>query len=152
MLLPFTNSVQEQTYHQVANYLKSSMFKNSMRTLPDVPKFYLLYQESTLVEVEVLPWDIHPWEKSEMAIVRAYSYLTVGSGVEADLLQHLLAENRRMRFGAFQLDEAGQVLFAHSILGGENMDLLELQTCILSVAAIAANYSTDLSFGVIKQN
>jgi len=33
-----------------------------------------------------------------------------------------------MRFGAFQLGNANQVLFANSILGGENMDLMELQT------------------------
>jgi hypothetical protein len=43
------------------------------------------------------------------------------------------------------LDESGQVVFTHSILGGENMDLLELQTCILSVAAIAANYTSILA-------
>ena len=31
-------------------------------------------------------------------------------------------------------------MFAHTILGGEHMDLMELQTCILSVVTIADTY------------
>jgi hypothetical protein len=140
MSILFTHSAQELTYRKIVDYLASSLFKHSMRTRSDLPKFDLLYESATLIEVEVLPWDIHPWNESEMAIVKASSCVTIGSQSEAELMRYLLAENRKMRFGAFQIDEAGQVLFNHSILGGENMDLLELQTCILSVAAIATTY------------
>ena len=45
-----------------------------------------------------------------------------------------------MRFGSFHLDEAGQVVFSESVLGGEEMSLMELQTCILSVVTIADTY------------
>ena len=55
-------------------------------------------------------------------------------------MHFLLTENRRMRFGAFHLDDTDQILFAESVLGGDNMDLMELQTCILSVATIADTY------------
>jgi hypothetical protein len=140
MAISFVNHAQELTYNRTLDYLKSSMFKDSMHVLENEPKFNLLYKETTLIEVEVLPWEIHPWEDSELAIVRASSHITVGSTVDADLIQFLLSENRKMRFGAFQLDEAGQILFVHSILGGENMDLLELESCLLSVAAIATRY------------
>jgi len=140
MALTFVNHAQELTYQRVLDYLNTSMFKDSMHVLEDAPKFNLLYKETTLIEVEVLSWEIHPWEDSELAIVRASSHITVGSTVDADLIQFLLAENRKMRFGAFQLDEAGQILFVHSILGGENMDVLELESCLLSVAAIATRY------------
>lgn len=140
MAISFVNHAQELTYNRTLEYLQSSMFKDSMHVLEDEPKFNLLYKETTLIEVEVLPWEIHPWEDSELAIVRASSHITVGSTVDADLIQFLLSENRKMRFGAFQLDEAGQILFVHSILGGENMDLLELESCLLSVAAIATRY------------
>ena len=145
MAITFVNSAQELTYQHVLDYLKSSMFKDFMHVMEAAPKFNLLYKETTLVEVEVLPWETHPWEDSEVAIVRASSHLTVGSTVDAELIQFLLAENRKMRFGAFQLDEAGQILFVHSILGGENMDLLELESCILSVAAIATRYDDILT-------
>lgn len=141
MAISFTNQAQELAYQKVADYLASSLFRNSMRAYADAPRFDLLYNSSTLIEVEVLPWEIHPWENSELATVRAASHITVGNTTTLDVIRFLLSENRKMRFGAFQLDEVGQVVFADSILGGENLDLLELQTCILSVAAIASRYS-----------
>ncbi|NJN86310.1 MAG: YbjN domain-containing protein [Leptolyngbyaceae cyanobacterium SL_7_1] len=140
MPLSFSNHAQELTYTAVVNYLSNSLFKDSMRLLDDMPRIAVLYQNTTLIEIDVLAWEVHPWEASELAIVRASSMVTLGSGISAELVEYLLTENRRMRFGAFQLDEAGQAVFAHSILGGEEMDLMELQTCILSVATIAATY------------
>jgi hypothetical protein len=140
MPISFANAAQALTYQKVADYLTASLFKNALRVYEDIPKFDLFYQNTTLVEVEVLPWEIHPWDDAELSIVRASSCVTIGSHSNAELMQYLLAENRKMRFGAFQLDESGQILFTHSILGGEDMDLLELQTCILSVAAIATTY------------
>ncbi len=140
MPIPFANSVQELTYTKVADYLQTStLFQNALRVYPDQPKFDLLYG-SALIEVEVLPWEIHPWDAGDLATVRATSCVTIGSTLECDLMRFLLTENRRMRFGAFHLDDAGQVVFSESVLGGENMDLLELQTCILSVVTIADTY------------
>jgi hypothetical protein len=55
-------------------------------------------------------------------------------------MHFLLTKNRRMRFGAFHLDEVNQVLFAESVLGGENMDSREMQTCILPAVTIADTY------------
>jgi hypothetical protein len=140
MAIIFTNSVQQLTYRKVADYLStSSLFKDSMQAAVDLPEFNLTYG-SAQVEVEILAWEVHPWDTRELAIVRACSCVTVGSRINAETMQYLLRENRRMRFGAFQLGDANQVLFAHSVLGGENMDLMELQTCILSVVTIADTY------------
>ncbi|MDA0673839.1 MAG: YbjN domain-containing protein [Cyanobacteria bacterium] len=140
MALSFENPVQATTYQKVETYLKQShLFQNALRADPQLPKFDILYG-STLVEIEVLSWQDHPWQSADMAIVRATSCVTVGSSVNHDLMHFLLSENRRMRFGAFHLDEAGQVRFAESVLGGDNMDLRELQTCILAVVTIADTY------------
>ncbi|PSN13441.1 hypothetical protein C7293_15990 [filamentous cyanobacterium CCT1] len=140
MSLSFASNVQALTYTKVAEYLQTAaLFKNSLRTYPDIPQIDILYG-STLVEIEVLPWEVHPWETADLATVRATSCVTVGSTIDHELMHFLLIENRRMRFGAFHLDDANQVLFAESVLGGENMDLMELQTCILSVVTIADTY------------
>lgn len=143
MLTRFQNTAQKLTYQKVEDYLNHSMFRRSMRADADAPRFDLLYKQSTLIEVEVQAWDVHPWEDSELAIVRAASRIAIVRQIHSsnlNLSAFLLAENRKMRFGAFHIDEAGQISFSHTILGGENMDLMELQTCILSVAAIAATY------------
>lgn len=136
----FSSQVHALTYTKVADYLQGTgLFKQAVRVDPVRPKFDILYG-SALIEVEVLPWEVHPWEEADLATVRATSCVTVGSTLDSELLQFLLMENRRMRFGAFHLDEAGQVVFSESVLGGENMDLMELQTCILSVVTIADTY------------
>lgn len=140
MPLQFASEVEEITYRKVADYLESaSLFRDTLRTYPDQPKFDILYG-STMVEIEVLPWEVHPWETADLCTVRATSCVTIGSTIDCDLTHFLLTENRRMRFGAFHLDESNQVLFAESVLGGENMDLMELQTCILSVVTLADIY------------
>ena len=150
--IPFVSQAQSVTYQKVADYLTTSqLFKDSMRAIDDRPKFDLLY-ESTMLEVEVLPWEIHPWEDSDMAIVRASSCVTIGTATDSDLMQYLLSENRRMHFGAFQLDDSNNVVFAESVLGGENLALVELQTCILCVAAIADTYDDIIAqrFGGLR--
>lgn len=140
MPINFTNSVQALTYRKVADYLQTSeLFQATVRVVDDRPKFDILYG-SALVEVEVLPWEVHPWQAGDLATVRATSCVTVGSSLKPELMQFLLSENRRMRFGAFQLDEGGQVVFSESVLGGDEMSLMELQTCIISVVTIANTY------------
>ncbi|HIK57369.1 MAG TPA: hypothetical protein IGS37_19670 [Synechococcales cyanobacterium M55_K2018_004] len=136
----FTNTAQQIAYRKVADYLATSeLLKSSFRPVEDQASFHILYG-STMVEVDILPWEFHPWEPQDLAIVRASSCVTIGSCIDFDLMQYLLGENRRMRFGGFHLDDAGQVVFSYSILGGENMDLMELQSCILSVVTIADTY------------
>lgn len=140
MSIAFQNPVQELTYRKVADYLVSStLFKDSFTSAIDQPAFELTYG-SARIEVAVLAWEVHPWEINDLAIVRACSCVTRKSRVDTALMQYLLSENSRMRFGSFQLSADQAVLFAHSVLGGENMDLLELQTCILSVVTIADTY------------
>lgn len=140
MAVSFENSIQQLTYSKVSNYLTTStLFKDLLQVAIDQPKFYITYG-SAIINVDVLAWNVHPWETGELAIVRAASCVTVGSRIDADLMKYLLAENHRMRFGAFQLGEDEELLFSHSVLGGENMDLMELQTCILSVVTIADTY------------
>ena len=138
----FVNGAQELTYTRLQTYLPTSCFKDGIRCDPNRPHFDLIYQDNIVLEVDVLPWENHPYPERELAIVRASSCISIGSGPEYDLLRFLLAENRKMRFGSFQTDEAGAVFFAARILGGENMDLVELETCLLSVAAIATEYET----------
>jgi hypothetical protein len=138
--IEFVSKAQKIAYHKVGEYLTSSkLFQDSVRSHDAQPKFDL-FHDGAMVEVEVLPWEVNPWDHKNLAVVRAKSYITIGSVMQAELMQFLLSENSRMRFGAFHLDDANQVVFADSVLGGENMDMMELQTCILSVVTIAHNY------------
>lgn len=146
--LQFASEAQEATYKKVKDYLEaSSMFKDAMRVVEDETRFDIIH-ENRVVRVEILPWQVNPWDKgSELAIVRASSRLTLGGVVDAQLMHHLLRENARMRFGAFQLDDQDEVVFSDSVLGGSNMDLFEMQTCILAVATVAVTYDSIIDEG-----
>ncbi|MEM7793106.1 MAG: hypothetical protein AAF579_01475 [Cyanobacteria bacterium P01_C01_bin.118] len=139
--MQFTNGAQELTYERVQAYLSNSPFKQTVRASTEQPYFDLFYQDTTLIELYVLPWNTHPYTDMELAIVRASSCVALGCGPELDLLRFLLDENRKMRFGSFQTNEAGTVFFANRILGGKHMDPTELEVCLLSVGAIATRYS-----------
>lgn len=139
--MQFTNGAQELTYERIQNYLSGSPFKETVRASAEQPYFDLIYQDTTLIELYVLPWNTHPYANKELAIVRASSCVALGCGPELDLLRFLLDENRKMRFGSFQTDEAGTVFFANRILGGKHMDPTELEVCLLSVGEIATRYS-----------
>ncbi|MEM1252396.1 MAG: hypothetical protein AAGI69_08175 [Cyanobacteria bacterium P01_H01_bin.21] len=144
--MKFVNGAQELTYERVQDYLNNSVFKTTVRASDERPYFDLIYQETTLIELYILPWETHPYPDKELAIVRASSCVAIGCGPELDVLRFLLDENRKMRFGSFQTDEAGTVFFVNRILGGKHMDPTELEVCLLSVGAIASRYS-DIMIG-----
>lgn len=152
--MDFSNAAQELTYERVKEYLSNSPFKDSMRASEQRPYFDLSYQGTTPIELYILPWETHPYPDQDMAIVRASSCVAIGCGPELELLRFLLDENRKMRFGAFQTDEADAVFFANRILGGQHMDPTELEVCLLSVGAIATRYSTIIvdKFGGQRAN
>ncbi|MEM9447923.1 MAG: hypothetical protein AAGA75_05245 [Cyanobacteria bacterium P01_E01_bin.6] len=136
----FQNTSQTVTYQKVSEYLTTShLFRDSVTSVSDSPNFEIQYG-STCVHVDVMGWEVNPWNHEDIALVRSYSYLTTGTHVDGNLLQFLMRESGHIRFGAFQLESDDRIMFAHSILGGDNMDMMELQTCILSVAAIADTY------------
>ncbi|MEM8612704.1 MAG: hypothetical protein AAGF93_11850 [Cyanobacteria bacterium P01_H01_bin.105] len=139
--MEFTNTAHELTYERVQDYLSNSPFKQTVRTSVERPSFDLLYQDTTLIELCVLPWETHPYPDMDLAIVRASSCVAIGCGPELELLRFLLDENRKMRFGSFQTNQAGAVFFANRILGGKHMDPMELEVCLLSVGAISTRYS-----------
>ncbi|MGA7934717.1 MAG: hypothetical protein WCA35_14325 [Kovacikia sp.] len=145
MPISFTNHAQELTYQKVLDYLTTSeLFKASVQPATDQPKFDLIYG-STRIGIRVLVWEVNPWDTQELVLVRACSCVTVGSRINAELTEYLLRENLRMRFGAFQLGDQNEIFFAHNILGGEHLDLMELRACILSVVTIADTYDEILT-------
>jgi hypothetical protein len=145
MAISFTDPAQERTYRKIANYLTTSgLFKTIVQASEDQPKFDLVYG-STRIGIRVLVWEVNPWDTPDLVIVRACSCITVGSRITPELTEYLLRENLRMRFGAFQLGDRNEIFFAQNILGGENLDLMELQTCILSVVTIADTYDDLLT-------
>lgn len=148
----------------------SSLFKDALKATLNQPKFEITYGSAIVeVEVqswEVHPWetaDLAIVKASSCVAVGS----RINSELMGYLLSEnrrmrfgafCLGEMSRAEIsrGEPSLDEASlegetnleksslsqahSIWFAHSVLGGEDMDLLELQTCILSVVTIADTY------------
>jgi hypothetical protein len=132
--MEFLSPAQEATYTKIAPWLEE-MFAAQLRVLPDMPVFEITLG-STFAFVQVAPWN-------EDATITARAYVVSGAKLAPDLQLFLLRENDTMRFGAFGVDEAGDITFQHSIVGS-TCDKNELRETVAAVITIADRYDDQI--------
>ena len=96
-----------------------------------------LFMGSALVEVSVFP------SGDDEAIVNTRSYVVTNVDLKPDLMKFLLQENSKMRFGAFGIDDNGDLIFEHTIVGS-SCDKPELEASVKAVLAIADEYDDKI--------
>ena len=102
-------------------------------------KMFVVKQGSSYVMINVVPWG------QSRAIVRCAAQLVQGVHMDGNLALQLLTLNAVIRFGAFAyVQEGSLVLFLHSILGGETLDVDELTATIRDVALIADEWDDKI--------
>ncbi|MGC9356970.1 MAG: T3SS (YopN, CesT) and YbjN peptide-binding chaperone 1 [Anaerolineae bacterium] len=129
--IEFKTKAHEEGYNKVKKHVQS-VFGEMAKVVPNRPVF-LLRAGSTLTHVAVTPWG----DDDSVVLVRAY--VVYGAELAPDLLKFLLQENHRMRFGAFGIDNDGDIFFEHSIVGS-TCDKGELKASVLAVGQTADNY------------
>jgi hypothetical protein len=85
---------------------------------------------------------IHPWGPDD-AVICTRAYVVTGAQVTPDLMAFLLRANDRMRFGAFGLDEDGDIFFQHTIVGS-TCDIKQLQASVAAVVLVADRYDDPI--------
>ena len=133
--MEFQTETQKKTYEKVAQILKDE-FGKSAQARDDSPAF-LLNKGSAYVQVTVSPIGDH------FSCVRAHSWVVTGAENTPELLQFLLKENLNMRFGAFCVDDVGDICFTHAILG-ESLDAPALMYSLGAVAGVADDYDDKI--------
>src|ERR1700689_1914911 len=87
---------------------------------------YVVKQGSSYVMISVTPTGPKS-HHDERALVRVVAQVVSAVRPESSLFRQLLILNSKLRFGAFAyVPEGSVILFAHSILGGRDMDPKEL--------------------------
>lgn len=129
--MEFQNPMQESCYNKIAVWMQE-LFGKFPCARPDVPGLGLL-MGSALVEVLVFPWG------EDDAIINTRSYVVTGAELTPDLMLFLLKENSLMLFGAFGVDEQGDILFEHTIVGS-TCDQKELESSVNAVLQVADDY------------
>ncbi len=128
--MEFESAVQQSCYEKVALWMRE-LFGKFPCARHDVPGLGV-FMNSALVEVLIYPWE-------DDAIIYTRSYVVKDVELSLDLMQFLLLENTRMRFGAFGIDDDNNILFEHTIVGS-TCDKKELESSVNAVLETADEY------------
>lgn len=129
--MQFQTENQEACYNKIALWMRE-LFGKFPCARPDVPGLGL-FMGSALVEVLIFPWG------EDDAIINTRSYVVSGTELTPELMRFLLTENSQMMFGAFGVDDNGDILFEHTIVGS-TCDKKELESSVKAVLEVADDY------------
>lgn len=129
--MQFQTQAQQACYDQIALWMRE-LFGKFPCARADFPGLGL-FMNSALVEVLIYPW------QDDDAVINTRSYVVTDIDLAPDLMRFLLEENAKMLFGAFGVDEAGSILFEHTIVGS-TCDQKELEASVKAVLEISDEY------------
>ncbi|UCC84852.1 MAG: YbjN domain-containing protein [Gemmatimonadota bacterium] len=133
--MEFETQAQQACYEKVAPWV-TDLFGGSVLRKPDKPILGVMHG-SAFAQVGVFPWGDND------AIITTRAYVVTGAELTAELMRFLLEENAGMRFGAFGVDDEGDIIFEHSIVGS-TCDQKELESSVIHVARTADDYDDQI--------
>jgi len=132
--MEFQSAAQQVCYENTSAWLKE-IFGEFVSYYLELPNFAIV-QGSALAEIAVRPWLGNPEVE---AVIYVFSWVVTGADPRPDLLDFLLKENHKIPFGAFGLNDQGDIFLGHTIVG-TTCDKAELRMSVLSVANLADDY------------
>jgi len=133
--MEFQSDAQKQCYEKILPWMKE-LFGQFAQPHSEKPLIAVLLG-STMAQVAVYPWG------SDDTSITTRAWVVREVDVVPELMEFLLHENDRMRFGAFGLDSDNDVFFEHTIVGG-TLDKEELRASVTAVATTADRYDDQL--------
>ncbi|KPK81226.1 MAG: hypothetical protein AMS25_07415 [Gemmatimonas sp. SM23_52] len=133
--MEFETQAQKECYEKVLPWV-TELFGGSVLRKADVPVLGVMHG-SAFAQIGVFPWG------DADAIITTRAYVVTGADLTLELMRFLLQENAGMRFGAFGLDDDGDIIFEHSIVGS-TCDQKELESSVIHVARAADDYDDQI--------
>ena len=133
--MTFANETQRLVYDRVRLFIED-LFGELAVYRSDAPAFAIA-AGSAVAHVHVLPWT------DEGAIVTTRAFVVSGARLEADLMRWMLARNAEALWGAFGVDEDGEIVIDHSI-NGPTCDKEDLRASVLGVIFSADRYDDEI--------
>ncbi|NET51550.1 MAG: YbjN domain-containing protein [Merismopedia sp. SIO2A8] len=134
--MEFETTAQKACHEKVAQWMNELFTDVPWEPLDGEPGFGL-FMGSAWAEVHVYPWG------DDDSVVNIRSVVVSGANLKTDLPQFLLRENAELRFGAFALNDAGDVLFEHTIVGS-TCDPNELEASVREVLETSDDYDDKI--------
>jgi hypothetical protein len=133
--MEFEHKHHEECYQKVVGWMKELF--GEMAFIRDDSPVVAISTGSAVTQVYVSHWG------DDDAIVCVRSYVTTGTEITPELMRFLLEKNTDMRFGAFGIDEDGDIIFEHTIVGS-TIDKEELRASVKAVLSVSDNYDDDI--------
>ena len=130
--MPHRTESMRRIEHKIYYYLLRVFGEDGFEVMPD--RKFRVRRGSCVVEVAVVPW------QDNEALVRFSACVVKGAEVTEELIRKLMELNyQKLMFGAFGLDEEGDIVLSHAAIG-TTLDKDELQYAIQSLAVLADGY------------
>lgn len=133
--MTFANETQRAVYERVRSFIED-LFGELAVYRDDAPAFAVA-AGSAVAHVHVLPWT------DEGAIVTTRAFVVSGVTLTEDLMRWMLARNSEALWGAFGVDEDGEIVIDHSI-NGPTCDKEDLRASVLGVIFSADRYDDEI--------
>lgn len=133
--MEFTTKKQEEIYTTVGKWMKE-LFGDLVVAREDVPVYGIRFG-SAFIQVSVYAWG------EEEATITTRAYVVYGAEITLELARYLLKKNEEMRFGAFGVDDEGDIEFEHTILGASAQPE-ELKASVYTVMKVADEYDDEI--------
>lgn len=132
----YASKAQEQVAERIRPWMQE-MFGNLLQGVQDHCATLHVRVGSARTETTVTPWG------EDDATITTRACVAAGSRIDEALLRRLLQINHDVRFGAFSLDEHGDIFYSHSIVGS-TCDREELRSSVTSVVLVADRYDDEI--------
>jgi len=131
----FMTPAQKSCHEKIAPWIKE-FFEQAFVPEPSEPLF-VVPLGSAAAMIEVLPWGDND------SMIRTWSYVVTGVELSSLLLHFLLRQNVAMSFGAFGIDDDGDIRFEHALVGS-TCDPNELCASVMAVLRAADHYDDEI--------
>lgn len=133
--MEFQTEAQKACYEKISPWMKE-LFGEFAVAREDAPVFGVRVG-SAVAQTVVFPWG------DDDATICTRAYVVMGAELTLDLMRYLLRKNADMRFGAFGIDDDGDIFFEHTVVGS-TCDKNELRASVLAVVATADNFDDEI--------
>lgn len=133
--MEFQTEAVKACYEKVSVWLKE-LFGEMVEAREDFPGFGLA-MGSAYCQIAIYPWG------DTNSTITCRSYVVTGAETTPELMKYLLRESADLRFGKFGLDEDGDIVFEHTIVGN-TVDKEEVRALVRAVIWTADEYDDKI--------
>jgi len=133
--MEFKNDAQKETYEKVAKWL-TEIFGEFVNKGEKSPTFRIVMGSSYVVVM------VMDWAKDE-AVICSRATVVQGAQLTPELMKYLLEHNSSTVYGAFGIDDDGDITFDHTIYG-PTCDKEELRHSVRAVLHTADKFDDEI--------